>query len=208
MPERNYQSSSCRFGFNGKEKDNEVSGNGNQYDYGFRIYNPRLGRFLSVDPLFKGFAMFTPYQFSAGNPIEFFDLDGLEQAKNSPAIDDWMHQQSYSAVDNVGTVQPKPVLVGKQAVFSNDHMIEASVEVKLGDRKGSISLQPNGSYMAGANSKGGEVSIDPNSRNFNFSVEGVPVVSYKEKLEQIPKSVYLFKSSPLPQEIEKIINAF
>ena len=30
----------------------------------------------------------------------------------------------------------------------------------------------------------------------------------KEKLSQIPKSVYLFKSSPLPQEIEKIINAF
>jgi hypothetical protein len=30
----------------------------------------------------------------------------------------------------------------------------------------------------------------------------------KDKLAQIPKSVYLFKSSPLPQEIEKIINAF
>ena len=29
----------------------------------------------------------------------------------------------------------------------------------------------------------------------------------KEKLSQIPKSVYLFKSSPLPQEIEKIINS-
>ena len=30
----------------------------------------------------------------------------------------------------------------------------------------------------------------------------------KDKLAQITKSVYLFKSSPLPQEIEKIINAF
>ena len=29
----------------------------------------------------------------------------------------------------------------------------------------------------------------------------------KDKLAQIPKSVYLFKSSPLPQEIEKIINS-
>lgn len=29
----------------------------------------------------------------------------------------------------------------------------------------------------------------------------------KEKLEQIPNSVYLFKSTPLPQEIQKIINS-
>ena len=27
-----------RYGFNGKEMDNEISGNGNSYDYGFRIY--------------------------------------------------------------------------------------------------------------------------------------------------------------------------
>lgn len=42
-----------RYGFNGKENDNEVKGSGNQYDYGFRIYDPRIGRFLSTDPLFK-----------------------------------------------------------------------------------------------------------------------------------------------------------
>ena len=67
-----------RYGFNGKEMDNEVSGNGNQYDYGFRIYNPRLGRFLSVDPLTKSFPMLTPYQFASNTPIVAIDLDGLE----------------------------------------------------------------------------------------------------------------------------------
>jgi RHS repeat-associated protein len=45
----------CIFGdylysFNGKEHDPEVSGDGNSYDYGFRIYNPMIGKFLSVDP--------------------------------------------------------------------------------------------------------------------------------------------------------------
>ncbi len=44
-----------RFGFNGKENDNEVKGTGNQIDYGERIYDPRLGRFLSIDPLKKEF---------------------------------------------------------------------------------------------------------------------------------------------------------
>ena len=70
-----------RYGFNGKEKDPEVSGSGNSYDYGFRIYNPRLGRFLSVDPLFKSYPWYTPYQFAGNLPIWAIDLDGLEEYK-------------------------------------------------------------------------------------------------------------------------------
>ena len=58
-----------RFHFNGQEADNEVYGGGNVYDYGFRIYNPRLGKFLSVDPLTASYPWFTPYQFSANDPI-------------------------------------------------------------------------------------------------------------------------------------------
>ncbi len=61
--------------------DNEVSGTGNQYDYGFRIYNPRLGKFLSVDPLTRKFPMLTPYQFASNNPIWMVDIDGLEGTK-------------------------------------------------------------------------------------------------------------------------------
>jgi len=59
--------------------DNEVSGQGNQYDYGFRIYNPRLGKFLSVDPLTKSYPWYSPYQFAGNKPIIAIDLDGLEE---------------------------------------------------------------------------------------------------------------------------------
>jgi hypothetical protein len=30
----------CRYGFNDKEKDNEVYGEGDSYDYGARMFNP------------------------------------------------------------------------------------------------------------------------------------------------------------------------
>lgn len=46
-----------------------------------RIYDPRLGRFLSVDPIAKNFSMLTPYQFAANTPIRAIDLDGLEAAE-------------------------------------------------------------------------------------------------------------------------------
>jgi len=70
-----------RMGFNGKEKDDEISGEGATYDYGFRIYDSRLGRFLSVDPLFNGYPFYTPYQFAGNNPILNIDLDGLEEVQ-------------------------------------------------------------------------------------------------------------------------------
>ncbi|WP_159255478.1 RHS repeat domain-containing protein [Tenacibaculum maritimum] len=78
VPNRHGQADSYRYGFNGKEKDDEVKGEGLQYDYGFRIYDSRLGKFLSTDPMFKGFPDLTPYQYSSNTPIWAIDLDGLE----------------------------------------------------------------------------------------------------------------------------------
>jgi len=79
MPGRNFNSSEYRFGFNGKEKDDEWTGiTGATYDYGFRIYDSRVARFLSVDPLTGAFPGLTPYQYASNSPIQNIDLDGLE----------------------------------------------------------------------------------------------------------------------------------
>ena len=78
VPNRNFQSPEYRYGFNGKEKDDEVKGQGLQYDYGFRIYDPRLGKFLSMDPLLDEYPMLTPYQFASNTPIQAIDIDGKE----------------------------------------------------------------------------------------------------------------------------------
>jgi RHS repeat-associated protein len=64
-----------RFGYNGKEDDDEWG----KQDYGFRISDPRIGRFLSVDPLAKEYPWYTPYQFAGNGPIANIDLDGLEE---------------------------------------------------------------------------------------------------------------------------------
>ena len=86
MPNRGYTASgSYRYGFNGKENDNDVKGNGNEQDYGKRIYDPRLGKFLSVDPLTKTYPQLTPYQFASNNPIQNVDIDGLEGGASNGA---------------------------------------------------------------------------------------------------------------------------
>src|ERR1700732_3094029 len=43
-----------------------------------RMYDPRVGRFLSLDPLQKKYPELTPYQFASNTPIQAVDLDGRE----------------------------------------------------------------------------------------------------------------------------------
>ena len=79
QPGRSYLGNSdIKVGFNGKRKDDDGEFGLTAYDYGFRIYNPDIGKFLSVDPLTKAYPMLTPYQFASNTPIQAIDLDGLE----------------------------------------------------------------------------------------------------------------------------------
>ena len=61
LPGRNYSSSSYRFGYAGAEKGDEVHGStGTSLDFGARLYDPRVGKWLSLDPLAKKYAELTP----------------------------------------------------------------------------------------------------------------------------------------------------
>jgi|GEM_PF-4264157 len=95
MPGRQFNSGDYRFGFNGKENDSEWGSQVIQ-DYGFRIYNPSIGKFLSVDPLRKKYPMLTPYQFASNTPMQAVDVDGLEAGRK---IANWLGQ--YTGYDNV-----------------------------------------------------------------------------------------------------------
>jgi RHS repeat-associated protein len=83
MPGMVYNTSQFRYGFNGMEKDNEVKGLGNSYDFGGRIYDPRLGRWFSVDPMESKYPNISPYAAFNNDPIFYIDPDGEE---NIPAL--------------------------------------------------------------------------------------------------------------------------
>ena len=64
-----------RYGFNGKEKDGEWNDN---YNYDSRIYDPRIGRWYSVDPSYMKNAHESTYMFTGNNPVFFKDDDGKD----------------------------------------------------------------------------------------------------------------------------------
>ena len=72
--------SGYRFGFQGQEKDDEIKGNGNSLAFKYRIHDPRIGRFLSVDPLSDNFPWNSPYSFSMNRVIDMIELEGAEIA--------------------------------------------------------------------------------------------------------------------------------
>jgi RHS repeat-associated protein len=77
MAGRTYSSPSYRYGFNGKEKVDEVHGNsGDAYDFGKRVYDGRLGRWFSTDPYEAKYAHTSPYTFALNSPISLKDIAG------------------------------------------------------------------------------------------------------------------------------------
>jgi RHS repeat-associated protein len=65
-----------RYGFNGKEKEDDIKGEGNSLDFGARVYDSRLGRWLSLDPLQAKYPGMSPYNFVGNMPICAIDPDG------------------------------------------------------------------------------------------------------------------------------------
>ncbi|MCB9196581.1 MAG: hypothetical protein H6598_10185 [Flavobacteriales bacterium] len=62
------------YGYQGSEKDDEVKGTGNSYTTFFRQLDPRLGRWLTIDPVFQPWQ--SPYTSMDNNPIIYNDLLG------------------------------------------------------------------------------------------------------------------------------------
>jgi RHS repeat-associated protein len=78
MPGRNNNSAGYRYQGQGQEEDNEFTEGFLSFEY--RVHDPRIGRFLSVDPLRINFPYYSPYHFASNNPIVAVDLEGLESS--------------------------------------------------------------------------------------------------------------------------------
>lgn len=110
-PGRSWNAGEYRYGFNGKENDNEVKGVGNQQDYGMRVYDPRIGKFLSVDPLTKSYPELSVYQYASNSPIANIDIDGLEQGSAAAKIAEETAKTELTIATKKGVEQGAKIIV-------------------------------------------------------------------------------------------------
>lgn len=118
----NLSSTACNadaynYGYNGQLKVNEWAGVGNHLEFKERGYDPRIGRFICVDPITQQYPWYTPYQFAGNTPIWAKDLEGLEPAiprnyilgalgahsNDGPAAKQWANDVLIPTLKNVAT---------------------------------------------------------------------------------------------------------
>ncbi|WP_374672840.1 RHS repeat domain-containing protein [Flavobacterium sp. NRK F10] len=76
IPDRNASSAAYRYGFQGQEKDDEIKGEGNSYDFGARMLDPRVGRWFARDPQSINFPFESNYVYVSNNPLIYKDPTG------------------------------------------------------------------------------------------------------------------------------------
>jgi hypothetical protein len=102
MPGRNFTSSNnYRYGFNGQEKVDEISGSGNHNTAEYWEYDTRLGRRWNLDP--KPTVGLSDYACFANNPIWFNDVLGDTVIVNLFGKDD---DQKFHDVANTALKYP------------------------------------------------------------------------------------------------------
>ncbi|MBT1708764.1 hypothetical protein KK062_11040 [Fulvivirgaceae bacterium PWU5] len=116
MEGRSYEREKYNYGFQGQEQDNEFNGN---YAFEYRIHDPRIGRFLSLDPLSPEYPWNSPYAFSENKVISAIELEGLESVDlNTGEVDKTLSGQNLQTVQSKKDAAPWKDMAGFTAPTS------------------------------------------------------------------------------------------
>jgi RHS repeat-associated protein len=127
-----------RFGYQGSEIDKEVKNGGNSYTTFFRQLDPRLGRWLSLDPKAVSFPAFSPYISMGNNPVCFNDTRG-----------DSVPTKFYDETGNKLDVVPDRV----QEMYNNEYGISVGYNAKTGMMFKTGEVTPCGPISSSAKSE-------------------------------------------------------
>ena len=89
-----------KFQYNGKEKQEELGLD--WLDYGWRNYDPQLGRWHGIDPMAHKYTSWSPYNYVFNNPLSWVDPDGADPSSSCPDCPyNQSHSKTYASVESV-----------------------------------------------------------------------------------------------------------
>ena len=150
MEGQGYAAGEYRYGFNGMERDNELKGQGDSYDFGARMYDPRVGRWWSRDPMEGKYTSTSTYNFGLNSPILAFDPNGEEVV--------FANSESESAWGKLYTAADPNTKAKLDILLNSDIIYEVNTMASLSDGK-------NGSSQYNFDRGIFEIQVDKNSPN-------------------------------------------
>lgn len=180
LPGRTIEMRDYKYGYNGKENDVETG----YQNYGFRMYDPNLARFISLDPLTKIYPELTPYQFASNRPISGIDLDGREVENFIFGMKKKIFGVSSLKMNNLNTVigevqqQSYTINIGDPTRTVNElqNQIAKDINSIYGTDKGTFEFEKQ--QKPDQITKGDFINIDPGLKGLDMAVKVADVQTY------------------------------
>jgi len=171
-----------RYGFNGKESDDEVKGDGNHISFNDYGYDTRLARRLRTDPHFYNYPSISSYAAFANNPIINLDPDGKDivyfnlQGTETHRVKSNTEFKTF-IMSNAKAGDPKLSTVGWKEVA-----MPKIIEERNGEATTSTNYQDNDYVIA---ARTGYFNQSKNAGVLNLYTEGGNAIP-KEAVQAIP----------------------
>ena len=138
-----------------------MKGEGNQLDYGARLYDARIGRWLSPDPLEREYVGMSPYNFTLNSPIAFIDSDGnsVEPVRSSFAL----YRSRDGSLTVKGVVKIKIQILNISSQANGNLSLPILREHMIRDLTSAINTKYSGVENTNLTVKDGKIAYDSES---------------------------------------------
>ena len=137
--------------YNGKELDRK--GGLGWYDYGARMYDAALGRFMKTDRFSEKYVSLSPYQYGANNPVNNIDVNGDSLLLNKTSVAEAM-LAIYNGLEDGTNIKMKfnngvldPTSIEAHAKVTSDFFLQDLYEIATNEKLVELSISNINSYI-------------------------------------------------------------
>ena len=137
--------------YNGKELDRK--GGLDWYDYGARMYDAALGRFMKTDRFSEKYVSLSPYQYGANNPVNNIDVNGDSLLLNKTSVAEAM-LAIYNGLEDGTNLKMKfnngvldPTSIEAHAKVTSDFFLQDLYEIATNEKMVELSVSDKNTFI-------------------------------------------------------------